>query len=312
MVLNFKRALFATAMTATIAFAQVGATLHGLKGDQEKAFNAMLDGLEGIGFVVSDPHERINDGYKTKYGTDTLDNLGFFSTTNDAAVRELLEKHPQLGGFSPFNMHIFKYAKEDVTWFGHLDPNTMADIVGLDDKALRSQFVKSFEPLDAYVKETLKPTMEKKIEFTKLPSDKLIEFTVAIEDGVELSDFIDEFQSKYEEAFEAAQYIIAGYKNFKEAYNDMELPFNYDAYWVYSLCHFEFSNGIFKDRADAGIFAPCSIYMYVKPGEKVLHIGMPKLENWIAVNGIKDAKKIKAIRDLDAEVIQVFKSIGAK
>ncbi|MDH5465131.1 MAG: DUF302 domain-containing protein, partial [Thiovulaceae bacterium] len=141
---------------------------------------------------------------------------------------------------------------------------------------------------------------------------KLMEFTIKVDGALE--DFVDEIQEKWEAAFEEAGYIVAGYKNFKETYDDAGLKFSkYDAYWVYSLCHFPFSNGVFNERPDAGIFAPCSVYMYVEKGKKVLHVGMPYLENWINVNGIKKQKHIKAIRDIDAEIIKVFvKELGAK
>jgi uncharacterized protein (DUF302 family) len=273
----------------------------------------VLEAMESKGYVLSDPHERINDGYKDKYGTNTLDNLGFFSTAKDSKLLNLFEKYPKIGGFSPFNMHIYRYSKDskfydDTTWYGHLDPYAMADIVGLKDKALRDEFAATFTDLDKLAADMLKPTEKKNIEYTSLPAEPMMEFTVDIDEDTELSDFIDEFQEKYEAAFEKHHYIIAGYKNFREAFADMGKKMSYDAYWVYSLCHFEFSNGVFKDRPDAGIFAPCAVYMYVNKGEKVLHIGMPKLENWINVMGVKDPVKVKAIKDLDAEIINIFKT----
>lgn len=301
----------ASLLASTMAFAQVGAEIHGVKGDHEKTFLKVLEAMEEKGYVLSDPHERINDAYKTKYGSTKLDNLGFFSTAHDEVLRELLERHPKLGGFSPFNMHIWKKTGEDMTWYGHLNPEVMADIVGLKEAKDRKTFVDSFKDLDALAKSMMNPTTTNKIEFDKLPANTMMEFEVAIEG--DLSDFADEFQGKYEEAFEKAGYIIAGYKNFKEGYTDAGKAFNYDAYWVYSLCHFPFSNGVFNDRPDAGIFAPCSVYMYVDKGGKTLKIGMPTLENWIAVNGIKNDAYVKSIRAIDAEIIKVMTTtLGAK
>ena len=310
-----KIAVAATLVTS-VAYAQYGGTLYGIDGDKEHEFNGLIEAMPSHGYIVSDPHERINDGYKTKYGTDTLDNLGFFSTTNDVVIRDLMEKYPKIGGFSPFNMHVYRYSKtsknyDDTTWYGHLNPDTMSDIVGLKDKALRKTFKDSFDGLDALAKKMLKPNKEMKIEYTKLPAQPMMEFEIPFEGDI--ADFQDEFQENYEAAFEDKKYIIAGYKNFKETFDDMELEFKYDAYWVYSLCHFNFSNSIFKERADAGVFAPCAVYMYVNPGEKVLHVGMPKLVTWTAVMNIKDPAKIKMIEDLDKEIISIFKNtLGAK
>ena len=295
-------------------YAKVGATLYGVEGDAEEQFMEMIDGMEEKGYVLSDPHERINDGYKEKYGTDTLDNLGFFSTANDGVLRKLLEKYPKLGGFSPFNMHVYKKAGEDITWYGHLNPETMADIVGLKDEAVRKEFVESFVELDKFAKEELKPTTHIVMGYNELPKEPLMEFTydIELEEGETLMDWVYSFQEQFELAFEEKDYIIAGFKNFQENYYYEEKPFAFDAYWVYSLCHFEFSNGIFKDRPDAGVFAPCSVYMYIEEGGKKLHVGMPKLENWINIANIKDEEKVKSVRSLDAEIAETFKSLGAK
>jgi len=287
---------------------RIGMTLHGVAGDQDEPFMQMIENLETIDFVVSDPHEHINDAYVEKYGSTKLDNLGFFSSANDKKLRMLLEKYPQIGGFSPFNLHVYKKKTENMTWVGHIEPSVMLDIVGVTDKAARAEFIEMFQPLDKKIIEYMKPTTQKNIEFSSLPVEPMMTFEFDVEGSV--SDFVDEFQESFEEAFEEKKYIIAGFKNIKEAYDDMELEFSYDAYWVYSLCHFKFSNSIFNDRPEAGAFAPCSVYMYIKNGK--MHVGMPKLENWINVIGLVDSKKIKAVRDLDQDVIDTFIELGGK
>jgi len=321
----------AIALTAVVALgATDGVKFYVAKGDKEKAYDKMInEDIEDIGFVLSDPHERINDAYTSKYGTKevdgkpnpgydpeykkTLDNLGFFSIANDDVLRTLLMKSPELGGFSPFNLHIYKMTGEDKTYVGHVMPETMLDIVGVQDKEVRTAFAASFGPLDALVEEEIGGSVEY-VKYDSLPAEPMMKFDVEFERPDELSDFIDEFQESFEEAFEENHYIIAGYKNFRETYDDMEADFEkYDAYWVYSLCHFQFSYGIFnKGRPDAGAFAPCSMYMYIEKGSNVLHIGMPKLETWKAVMGIKDPVKVKSIMDLDKEIIGIMEELGAE
>jgi len=171
---------------------------------------------------------------------------------------------------------------EDKTYVGHVNPETMLDIVGVTDKEVRKEFVAMFPPLDAMVDKEIGGE-KKNIEYDKLTAQPMMKFEYKFDRPEDLADFIDEFQGEFEAAFEENKYIIAGYKNFKEAYTDMEEDFSkYDAYFVYSLCHFQFSYSIFnKGRPDAGVFAPCSMYMYVEKGSDKLMIGMPKLENWI-------------------------------
>ena len=301
-------------MTITAMYAAGGVRFNVIDGDAEKPYNTMVNKqLEATGFVLSDPHERINDGYATKYGGTNLDNLGFFSVAADKALRELLIKEPKLGGFAPFNLHIYKAKAEDKTYVGHIVPATMLDIVGIKDAAVRKAFTKSFAPLDALVQSKLGGEV-KYFGSTKIAKPSMMEFELTFKRGEDLDEFIDGFHVGFEEKFEAMKYIIAGYKNFKESYEDLELPFaKYDAYWVYSLCHFKFSEGVFnKGRPDAGVFAPCSMYMYIEKGKNVLKIGMPTMQNWIEVMGIKDATKVKSIKKIDTEIVEIMNGLGAK
>jgi len=325
----------ALSLAATMAMAADGVRFNVIKdsmlknapkgekavSEAEKKYNEMVNNdIESIGYVLSDPHERINDGYATKYGGTNLDNLAFMSVTADEGLRTLLLKNPEIGGFSPFNLHAYKLKGDNTTYVGHVVPNTMMDIVGVKDVATRKQFAALFTPLDKLVDEKLGGKVEI-VKYDKLTANPMMHFELTFDRPADLNDFIDEFQEKFEEAFEDKKYIIAGYKNFRETYDDLEQDFSkYDAYFVYSLCHFTFSNGVFNivdgqegsARPDAGVFAPCSMYMYIEKGSNKLIIGMPKLENWISVMSIKDKKMIKAIHTLDKEIVGIMEGLGAK
>lgn len=304
----------ALSLAASMAFGAQGVKLYVGDGDKEKAYMDMVNTkITTIGFVLSDPHERINDAYKTKYGGTNLDNLGFFSITKDAAVGPLLLKEPSLGGFSPFNLHVYKKQGEDKTYVGHVTPETMLDIVGVKDADVRSKFIATFPELDAMIEKEIGSKVQI-VEYSALPAKPMMKFELPFERGASLDAFVSKFQSSFEEKFEENKYIIAGYKDIKGSMTDANIEFGrYDAYWVYSLCHFKFSEGIFNQgRPDAGAFAPCSMYMYVEKGSNKLMIGMPRLETWTAVMGIKDQKMNDSIVALDKEIVKIMTELGAK
>jgi len=316
-------------LLSSMALAAVGATFNVAKGDKEAAYNDMINNkIESIGFILSDPHEHVDHAYKGKYGTEiidgkpnptydpvfktVLDNLGFFSISNDEKLRTLLMQAPDLGAFSPFNLHIYKMANEDKTYVGHINPDTMLDIVGVKDEMVRKEFNEMFPTLDAMVDKEIGGAKEL-VEYDKLTAEPMMKFEFTFERPEDLDDFVDEFQEAFEEAFEGNKYIIAGYKNFKEAYDDREEDFDkFDAYFVYAICQFPFSYSVFnKGRADAGLFAPCSMYMYIEKDSNKLMVGMAKLENWISVLGIKDATMVKDIYTIDKEIVEMMKELGA-
>ncbi len=316
MIKKLLAGVLALSLSTSALLAADGVVFNVVKGDKEKAYYNMVNNkMEEIGFVLSDPHERINDGYKEKYGETNLDNLGFMSVTADKALRTMLITNPELAGFSPFNIHSYKLTAEDNTYVGHLAPSTMLDIVGVKTPSVRAEFTKMFEPLDKMIDQEI-GGKKQIITYDKLPADTMMHFEIElkIQDG-DIATAIEDFQDGFEEAFEDKKYIIAGYKDFKEAYEDLDLPFKeYDAFFVYSLCHFKFSDSIFNHKGGipaAGAFAPCSMYMYVKAGTNILVIGMPKLANWASVMDIKDNKKVDYIHAIDSEIIGIMKNLGA-
>jgi len=334
MLNKFLMGACALSLAASVAFGAQGVKFYVGDGDKEKEHMSMVnEQISAIGFVLSDPHEHIDHAYKTKWGTEfqtikgvtskhpdfdptfkaALDNLGFFSITNDAVVGPLLMKEPSLGGFSPFNLHIYKKMGEDKTYVGHVMPDTMLDIVGVKDKEVREKFVASFTELDKMTEKAIGSKVEY-VDYKTLPAKPMMTFEVPFDRAGGVEKFKSDFQSKFEEAFEANKYIIAGYKDMKESMDGAGIKFDrFDAYWVYSLCHFRFSEGIFNQgRPDAGVFAPCSMYMYVDKGSNKMMVGMPRLETWTAVMGLKDKKMTDSVIALDKEITKIMTELGAK
>ncbi|MCF6329990.1 MAG: hypothetical protein L3I99_00405 [Sulfurimonas sp.] len=322
---NILKSIAILILTSCVAFSAQGVRFNVIPGDAEANYNKMINGnILKTGFILSDPHERINDAYAKRYGNledpnydenwkVSLDNLGFFSISHDEKLNALLKKAPELGGFSPFNLHIYKNKDDNKTYVGHILPSTMLDIVGVSDPAVRDEFIAMFSSLDEHVQNTLGGEIEISL-YDKLPTKPMMTFELEFDKPDDIIEFIEEFQENFEEAFEDKKYIIAGFKDFKETYADLEMSFDeYDAYFVYSLCHFTYSYNMFnKGRPDAGVFAPCSIYAYIKKDSNKIVIGMPKLSNWIAVMNIKDEAMKKSIEELDIEIVSIMKELGAK
>ncbi|MFT5660860.1 MAG: hypothetical protein ACI9TV_001504 [Sulfurimonas sp.] len=316
----------ALTLVATVVFGANSARFNVIEGDASKKYADLIENdLNSIDFEVSEARDRVDSVYAARYGNPddpdydknwakNLDNLSFFSISNDKVLHELLKTNPEVAGFAPFNELIYKKASEDKTYVGHLDPTTMLDIVGTKNANVRKAFIAMYDPLDDLVNKRLGGKVEIKT-FAALPAKSMMKFEVPVDRAGELSDFIDAFQEKYEAAFEDKKYIIAGFKNFKETYEeDLGMEFaEYDAFFVYSLCHFTFSYNVFnKGRPDGGVFAPCSMYSYIKKDSNTMVIGMPTLSNWTALLNITDPVKQEWVKKIDAEIISIMKSMGAK
>jgi uncharacterized protein (DUF302 family) len=292
------------------------AIFYTIDGKIEEKYNTLVEKkLKSIGFDLTDPHKRVNDQYKTKYGSTLLDVLSFMPVVNNETILPLLNIDPRIAGFSPFNMLIYKKLDENVTHVGHLMPTAMLDILDIKDQEVREEFSAPFKKLDATIAEELGGKVSY-MPYKKLPQKTMINYEYTFETPEDMEDFIDEFQERFELAFIDKGYLIAGYHNFMEATdNAKEILSDYDAFWTYSLCHLEFSYNMFdtiEAKPEAGLFAPCTMYMYIKKGSNKIVIGMFRLHNWSDTLNITNKKRVKLIEKLDIEIPSILETLGMK
>lgn len=292
------------------------AIVYTINGNGEEKFDDLMDNkLADTGFIVTDPHKRINDSYKKHFGSTNLELISFMPTVNLDKVRELLVAEPRLALYSPFNMLAYNKTGENTTKVMHLTPEAILDIAGVEDESIKTKFISMFKPLDEKI-EKVYGGEKSYVTYNSLDDNRIMNYEITFKRPKDLSEFVDKFQEKFEEEFEDNKYIIAGYYDFKVNLKEnapTPMP-EYDAFWIYSLCHLEFSYNIFDKqgmRPDAGIFAPCTMYMYIKKGSNKLIIGMPKLQNWATTLKITDKKRLDYIHKLDAEIPQILQSLGA-
>ena len=290
------------------------AIYYTLKGSVEKEYNELVEKkLKSIGFRLTDPHKRVNDQYEAKYGSTVLDVLSFMPVVRDRTILPLLNIDPRIAGFAPFNIVIHKKLDENVTHVGHLMPNVMLDILGIENKEVRKKFSSTFKALDATIAHELGGYIAT-IPYKKLPKQTMINYEYEFDAPEDIDDFIDEFQNTFELAFINKGYLIAGYHNFMEATPDAEeILSDYDAFWTYSLCHLKFSYNMFDNpggRPEAGLFAPCTMYMYIRKGTGKLVVGMFRLHNWSDTLDITDKTRLGLIEKLDTEIPAILTELG--
>jgi hypothetical protein len=306
----------ASTTTATTKNVHNLAIYHTVTGDIQEKYNTMVEKkLKSIGFNLTDPHKRVNDQYEAKWGSTVLDVLSFMPIVRDRTVIPLLNIDPRIAGFAPFNLVIHKKLDENVSYVGHLVPEVMLDILGIDNQEVRKKFSAPFKALDATIAQELGGDV-RTIPYKALPKKTMINYEYEFDAPEDMDDFIDEFQNTFELAFINKGYLIAGYHNFMDATDDAEkILSNYDAFWTYSLCHLEFSYNMFDTegaRPEAGLFAPCTMYMYIRKGSNKLVVGMFRLHNWAATLNIKSKKRLDLIDRLDTEIPALLEGLGMK
>ncbi|SFV67346.1 hypothetical protein MNB_SV-12-514 [hydrothermal vent metagenome] len=304
-------------LVVSISQASVLTELHGTKGQADKELNQMIEKLDSIGFTATAKNKHIEQHYYNIFKEKNLDLLNFYTIIDIKSLRELLIQNPDFGAYSPFNLLAFKKFDTDeggdTTWYGHLDSETMLDIIGDKDVERRKKFTEMIEKVDKLVIDEMKPTATKKLTFKgELPAQPLLKMVKKFEDVDDIEEYVDEFIMQHDTLFGKNKFVIAGFIDLKFEYGDMDLDFEeYDAYWVSSLCHFEFSNAVFNHGSPhAGVFAPCSVYFYIPKGSNELHVGYGNVENWINSTGITDKKQIAYMQKIADDVRKTFEQLG--
>ena len=304
---------------ASFVFLQAGTltVLYGTKGQADKELKGLEKRFSEAGFTIAAKNEHLETHYYNQFKDKNLDLLNFYRIYNREGMRELLLKNPDYGAFTPFNFLAFKKLDSmeggDTTWYGHLDSDTMLDIIGVRDNGEREKFKAMMSKLDKLVLEEMKPEFEKKLTFDKpLPSQPLLKMVKKIDEPDDIDSFVEAFIMEHDSLFTERHFVIAGFLDLKFEYEDMDLDFDgYDAYWVSSLCHFKFSNAVFNHgEPQAGVFAPCSIYFYIEKGSDELHVGYAKVDNWITTTGIKDEAQLLYMQKVADEVQKAFEDLG--
>lgn len=290
------------------------ATFYTVEGSIEKEYNRLVEKkLSAIGFRLTNPYTRVNDQYKNKWGSSVLDVLSYTPVVRDSMILPLLNIDPRIAGFAPFNVLLYKKSNENLSHVGHLTPEVMLDILQIDNDEVRRKFSSPFKALDATIAQELGGDVST-LSYKKLPEKTMINYALEFDTSKDINDFVVEFQKKFKLAFTDSDYLVSDYHNFMDATPDAKtILSNYQAFGAYSLNHLELSYTIFDTQAaktEAGIFAPFTMYMYIKKETHTVVLGMVRLHNWSNTLGMTDEKHIKIIEQLDSQIPQLLEKMG--
>ncbi|HEY9129189.1 MAG TPA: hypothetical protein VIN02_05075 [Sulfurovum sp.] len=288
--------------------------VYTIKGNVEDAYYKMMEEpIKALGYRIPDPRKHVNQVYKSEYGSTTLEVLSFMTIVNDKGVKPLLEIDPKLAGFNPFNVVIYKHQDKDETVISHLTAEVIIEILGITDQTVITEFTKQMAQLDDLIVKTFPSAVVSHGTYEGTVENTMLHYEIAFERPEDLDDYIDEIQEKVDDTFTEKGYIMAGYFDYKQGKPDL-LP-SYDAFWTFSLCHFPFSYTVFDNEGampEVGVFAPCTMYMYIKKDTNTLVIGMPKLSNWNRFFKMNNKKREDFLNKLSEEIPATFIELGAK
>lgn len=240
---------------------------------------------------------------ETKYKIFTL--MTFWSKKH---TRDLVNKYPKAGAFTPMGMGIYQAKDENTLHFSVLTAEAQGKILGIDNEPL-------LKKIEAQVLAVIKknfPTAKHTYSEDSLKSahDLVTIYEMETEEDDDPDEVLEEFQMNLEESFKPYGFVVPQFMDLNEVLTeDGEKESPYDFYITYSICKLPVIYTVSKSRPEASAFAPCTTMVYKKKDENKVVVGFPAVYNWLSSAKVtdKDAKAalLKAQKDFESILQEV-------
>lgn len=264
------------------------------------------EAFKKVGFFIAENRD-MNLPFKIQFKETPFDVYNLFTFYSKPDTLTLVKEYPEIGLFAPLSMSIYTKKGEKTISVSTLTTDTLATILEIpkDDKTLLK--------IGEMVKEALKTAMPNgkfetlTYEPKAMEGERVTRLEMEI-DPDEWEDAKDEFQMLFEGELAPNGFVMAGFSDLNYDFEEQ----NYEAfnfYDVYSICKLPVIYTVAKTRPEAGAFAPCSLYLYMKKGEDKMHVAYPSVYNWISAMAIDDKASLEALDDAQKRMEKILSGL---
>ncbi|UFH59658.1 DUF302 domain-containing protein [Sulfurovum mangrovi] len=301
-----KKLMAIMVMAGTVGFAQDIQVFTADNSDGKITPKTIEEAFKKAGFFVAENRD-MNFPFKIQFKETSFDVYNLFTFYSKPDTLTLAKEYPQIGLFAPLSMSIYTKKGEKTISVSTLTTEALATILEIpkEDKTL----IKIGEML----KKALKTAMPNG-KFVKLPyevkplkGERVTRFEMEI-DPDEWEDVKDEFQMLFEGELAPNGFVMAGFSDLNYDFEEKGYE-GFNFYDVYSICKLPVIYTVAKTRPEAGAFAPCSLYLYMKKGEEKMHIAYPSVYNWISAMGIDDKASLEELNDAQKRMEKILSGL---
>jgi uncharacterized protein (DUF302 family) len=136
-----------------------------------------------------------------------------------------------------------------------------------------------------------------KYKFIRPEGELVTRFAFVLDnESGDIEDAKETYAETMEGEIESAGFIVAGFTSIMEDLEENGVD-GYEFYDGYSICKLEVIYPVHKLHPEVGAFAPCTMYMYKKKGEKFTRMGYPSVYNWVMSTNIYDDGSLEPLID---------------
>lgn len=235
---------------------------------------------------------------KTKYKIFTL--MTFWS---EKYTKELVDKYPKAGAFTPMGMGIYQKKGENSLHFSVLTAEAQAKILGIKDLTLLKKI--EAEVVNTITKNFPNAKHTFSIDSLKTSHNLVTTYEMEVDKDDDLDDVLDELTMNLESGFKPFGFVVPEFMELNEVLSKHDTVNSlYDFYLTYSICKLPVIYTVSKSRPEAAAFAPCTTMIYKKKSENKVVIGFPGVYNWLSSARVEDKaakmELLKAQKDFES------------
>jgi uncharacterized protein (DUF302 family) len=246
------------------------------------------------GFVIAANND-MNVPFKRDFNTTSFDVYNLFVVYKKDAVLALAEQYPKIGLFSPMSMSIYTKKGTKMISVSSLTAAGMAKMMDIptDNEAINTLGKNVEEALKAAMPNGQFDVLPYKMKEPAGPLVTNVSFEMEDDDWETAKD---DFEMAFEGELAPNGFVMAGFTDLNYDLEEKDKEW-YHFYDVYSICSIPVIYTVAIKHPEAGAFAPCSLYLYQKSGEKTMNMAFPAVHKWISSLNIEDKESIDVLLD---------------
>ena len=244
--------------------------------------------FEKAGFYMA-ANNSMNFPFKRDFNNTYYDVYNLAAFYNKDVVAKFIKEYPTIGLFAPMTMSIYTKKGDKTISIATLSTKRMAEITGIPAGH------PGWKMLDEMLQKALKLAMPNG-KFVPYNAKKIdvkppLYVQATMQMGDDWEDKLEDLENDFESALTVNGFAMPAFNELSEEIDDS----GYDFYIVYSVCKIPVAYTISKNHPEMGAYAPCSMYIYKKEGDKTVHFGIHHVKNWVHSMGLTDKEELKIL-----------------
>ncbi len=292
--------LFLT-MAATL-FAAQGFVLLETSQSGKELTKAVSEAVTKAGFIAADERD-LGVAFVKQFEQSDFELYYNITVFDPKALGLTLPNNPKLAAFAPYTVLIYQKKGEKKSYIGFVRTEAMTLATGIKDKKVTPEMRKSENMLLKAIKAAVKDARETKLSYKASPKEDnelFFEKAVKIKANENVTAKKEALQKEFESALEVEGFKISNITDLKTELEKVKVDMGkYDFFETYSICKLKVIYNASKERPEAGVFAPCSVYFYKLKNDPEIRAGFPTTKNWVVHTNITNSNYVKIMTDAE-------------